>query len=302
MITTLGDWIDQRLTGGYIFGPSRFGKSRAVKWYVRSVLEERFHLKLPLVIWVRPPGRRQEAEFWNLLLAASKMHFASLLKPKKKLSARFLFKQQLVTLARSARQNFVLMIIDEAHDVSLDEWKWLLGLQNELDFEGFRLSIFSIGSHQISYRPNYLARTGNTHIAARFFAADAKFSGIRGEDELAYVLNGYDVDSEWPADSQTSFLKYFSPVAYGEGRRLSVHAPDIWQAFKSLLPPEFNSPKLEIDCGIPMQHVALVIEWLLRDLAGGATWDELVAAPSLLRLVARTGFSEHMRKVAMPES
>ena len=31
MADKLGDWIEQQQPGGYIYGPSRFGKSRGVK-------------------------------------------------------------------------------------------------------------------------------------------------------------------------------------------------------------------------------------------------------------------------------
>lgn len=235
MIRTIGDWIDQRLTGGYIYGPSRFGKSRCVKWFIRSVLEERFGTKIPMVIWIRPNSRMYEGEFWNFLLGASNFRFYSPLKPKKKLAARFLFKQQLITLARKARQNYVVLILDEAHDVTFEEWQWLLGIQNELDFEGYRFSIFQIGSHQIDFQPDYLARTGNTHIAARFFAADARFSGMRSHEELGFVLRGYDLDSNWPPGTNTSYLKYFAPNDFAKKRRLEDSAGDLWKAFKEAL-------------------------------------------------------------------
>src|SRR4030067_724650 len=91
---------------------------------------------------------------------------------------------------------------------------WLLGLQNDLDNEGYRLSVFSIGSHHIHYQPNYLARTGNAHIVARFFPVDARFYGIRSVSELAYALNGYDLDSDWPPGTNTSYLKYFAPSEF----------------------------------------------------------------------------------------
>ncbi len=301
MITTIGNWIDQRTSGGYIYGPSRFGKSRTVKWYVRIVLEERFKRQLPLVVWSRPPTMMLEGDFWNFLLKASKFHFQNPEKPKKRLQARFLFKQQLITIARSARQNFIVLMIDEAHDVTLNEWKWLLGLQNELDDEGFRLTIFSIGSHQISYQPNYLARVGSAHIAARFFAVSAKFHGIKSINELAYILNGYDVDSEWPANTGTSYLKYFAPFAFEQNCRLTDRAADLWLAFEELLPPELKSGNKSWKMEIPMQHVALTMEQVLRLLARGKGWDSATSVESFMEIAASTGFTNHLRIIAMPE-
>lgn len=304
MIKTIGNWIDQRLTGGYIYGPSRFGKSRTVKWYIRSVLTERFGRQLPMVVWVRAPGMKTEREFWNLLLDASGFEFYSPSNPKKKIEARFLFKQRLITMARSARENYVVLIIDEAQDISLNEYRWILGMQNELDYEGFRLSLFSIGSHSVDYVPNYLARIGDAHIAARFFSVDARFNGIRGKEALEYVLNGYDIDSEWPKGTGASYLQYFAPDDFSRGRRLAHCVNEIWQAFITLLPPEHQpeqgAKKNKPDFQIPMHHVAHTVEQALRQLANGEEWEDVISRSGWLNKIANTGFTDYYRLISAP--
>jgi hypothetical protein len=297
MIVTIGDWIDQRLTGGYIYGPSRFGKSRGVKWFIRSMLKERFGQKLPMIVWNRPPTKITEGEFWNYLLGATEFMFFSPLNPKKKVQARFLFKQQLITLARSASKNYITLVIDEAHDVTLTEWKWILGLQNELDYEGYRLSVFSIGTHQISYKPDYLANTGNAHIVARFFCADSKFHGISNVEELGFVLNGYDLDSEWPPGSNTSFLKYFSPNDFQNNNRLSNSKSELWQCFQELLPQEIKSGVKKQPIEIPMLHVAKTVEQALCQLSNGDSWEEVTKRENWLKLIYKTKFTDHIRAI-----
>jgi hypothetical protein len=301
MVTTLGDWIDQRITGGYIYGPSRYGKSRAVKWYVRAELEARVRRCMPLVVWIRPGGKIIETDFWNQLLAASEFHFYNPLHRKRSPIARFLFKQQLITLARAARQNFVLLIIDEAHEVTLTEWKWLLGIQNDLDDEGYRFSVFSIGSHQIAFQPDYIARTGNAHIAVRFFASDARFRGVMNVDELKYVLNGYDEDSEWPSRSGSSYLKYFAPEDFAQGRRLTNHAEELWNAITEQYPPEFVKRNKKCPTGVPMRTIAHSAEKLLRQLAEGHKWDEVFSPNNLGSVVISTGLYDHLRRISVIE-
>jgi hypothetical protein len=301
MVSTLGDWIDQRITGGYIYGPSRYGKSRAVKWYVRAELEAKFGQRLPLVVWIRPGGRIQETEFWNQLVAASKFHFYNPIHQKRRPIARFLFKQQLITLARAARQNFVLLIIDEAHEISLTEWKWFLGIQNDLDNEGYRFSVFSIGSHQIAFQPDYMARTGNAHIAVRFFTSDARFHGVMNVEELNYILNGYDVDSEWPPKSCVSFLQYFSPVDFEQNRRLANHSENIWKAITEEFPPEFIQRNRKNPTGVPMRTVAYCAENLLRQLAEGKQWNDVLSIQNLKTIIVATGLHEHLRKISTIE-
>eukprot|EP01036_Dinobryon_divergens_P056179 gene56179-75013_t len=74
------------------------------------------------------------------------------------MEAKYLFKQHLITLANRVKYNYIVILIDEAQLVLLNEWHWLLGLQNELDLEG-------------------------------------------SLNELEYILDGYDEDSEWPDHS-----------------------------------------------------------------------------------------------------
>lgn len=301
MITTIGNWIDQRVTGGYIYGPSRFGKTRTVKAYVQSVLEERFQHMLPLVIWSRPDTKIVETEFWNLLLSATKFHFKTDGKFKKKNLARYLFLEHLKTLARSARGKFIVLIIDEAHAMTLAEWKWLLSLQNDLEIDGYRLTVFSIGSHQLGYQPNYFARTGNAHIAARFFVVFAKFNGIRSISEMEYVLDTYDTDSEWPEKSGISFTQYFAPDYYARGARLSNHAQQLWQAFENLLPRELLAGNKKWVMEIPMLHIATTIERVLRELSNGVDWEAALSPDHLERFINEMGFTNYMRIISTPE-
>ena len=81
MIQTIGNWIDLRVTGGYIYGPSRYGKSKTIKWFLFSLLEERFGTRVPLVVWIRRDSSITEREFWNDLLEAANYEFYDPLKP-----------------------------------------------------------------------------------------------------------------------------------------------------------------------------------------------------------------------------
>lgn len=300
MISSIGDWIDQKITGGYIYGPSRFGKSRTLKWYVRIVLEERFQSKVPLVVWSKPHSKLSEKEFWNLILKSTKFEFKEKFTVRT-FQARYLLVQQLITLAQSANQNFVVLLIDEAQGLILQEWNWLLGLQNELDSEGYRLTVFSVASHQIGYQPDFYARSGNAHVSARFLAVGKRFYGVRSIAELSYILNGYDEDSEWPENSGTSYLKYFAPIEYENKLRLTDHTKEIWQTFVTLLPKELSSGVKPWKVELPMQHIALTVESILRSLSNQKTWDDVLSEKNLVKIVSSTGFTNYMRFITAPQ-
>ncbi|WP_154671254.1 ATP-binding protein [Paraburkholderia mimosarum] len=129
MIGQIGEWIDQQCPGGYIYGASRLGKSRCVQWYVANELQERFKAVVPLVVWNRrPDSQTSEAGFWHQLLLASRFEFAHPTKPPKKVEGIHLCKQRLIAIANNAQLNYVVLLIDEAQDLTFREWKWLVAL------------------------------------------------------------------------------------------------------------------------------------------------------------------------------
>lgn len=294
MIGQIGEWIDQQRPGGYIYGASRLGKSRCVQWYVAKVLEEHFKAVVPLVVWNRrPDSQTSEAGFWHQILLASRFEFANPSRPPRKAEAMYLCKQRFIAIANNAQRNYIVLLIDEAQDVTFREWKWLVGLQNELDYEGYLLSVFSVGSHQLAYRHEYMAVTGNAHVAARFMAAHARFHGLRSSQEVEYVLNGYDLDSEWPLGSGVSYLEHFAPSDFSAGHRLADCAGHLWRALVELSPDTAHR-HLEF----PMQHIARATESILFQLARGEDWDEVTAYESWLGELAKANFSDHMRIIS----
>lgn len=292
MSKTIGDWIDQRQPGGYIYSPSRWGKSRAVKWHIRSLLEERFGGEMPLHTWSRPADmHKSEGDFWRSIhVDIGHRYAATNLKRGERIEAISKF---LISSAVACDSNLVVLIIDEAQDMSLIEWKWLVGLHNKLDNAGYRLCIFSVASHQMGYQYDLLGRSGYAHVAARFLVARWEFPGLTDADELEFVLKGYDEASEWPAGSGVSYVAHFAPEAYARGKRLATSSRVLWKVLDALLPDDYKG-----DATFPMKHVALAVEEVLFRVARGGDWEDVTSEDSWLEIVAGTGFSDHMRLVS----
>ncbi|WP_230960303.1 ATP-binding protein [Burkholderia territorii] len=296
MIAQIGEWIDQQRPGGYLWGASRLGKSRCVQYFLARVLSERFEIVLPLIVWIRPAdSQASEAGFWQMLLHASRFALIDSMKSVKRTIGRQLCLQRFISIAEWARRNYVILLIDEAQSMTLREWQWLMGLQNDLDHMGYLLSVFSIGSHQLNYKYDYFANTGNAHVSARFMAAHEQFHGLRSRDELNYVLNGYDIDSRWPEDSDISFLEYFAPECFARGRRLVDCSDVLWRTMQELSP--VNARRFG---EFPMQHVARTVEGTLFELARGGGWGDVTSYKSWLRRLSATNFSDHMRIICPP--
>jgi hypothetical protein len=292
MVQTLGDWIDQKQPGGYVWGPSRFGKSRGVKWFLGGLLEERFDRALPLYVYNRPPSNLPtESGFWRGWLRSINHAFADTRRSSDIL--RSVFRQFLKTACVASNSNFVVLVIDEAQDMTIREWGWLHGLQNELDSDGFRLSVYSIASHQIGYQYDLLSRAHYAHYAARFMVAHWRFPGLMSADEVSFVLQGYDEASEWPAHSGRSYLAHFAPGDHLRGERLHQRAQMVWNTMVSMLPQRFRGPE-----AFPMQHLAWATEHVLHQLAAGMSWEDATSKKAWTRAFAQTQLSDHMRLIS----
>jgi hypothetical protein len=145
----------------------------------------------------------------------------------------------------------------------------------------------------MGYQHEYLARTGNAHIAARFLVSHTRFRGITSADEIAYIAHGYDLASDWPKGTSTSFLKHFAPLSFEQGKRISHCADDIWKSVNALLLNVVGRKAVEV----PMQHVAQSIETALFRLAKGEDWNTVTCYESWLEMISQTGISDHVRMI-----
>lgn len=295
MIEQVGDWLDQKQSGGYIYGASRFGKSRTIMWHLKTVLSERFEVPVPLVVWSRrPDSHKSERDFWKAILIASEFTFALEEKEISKTRAYAMCANRFVSVANNADLNYVVLVIDEAQGMTLQEWNWLVGLQNDLDRKGYLMTVFSIATHPMGYKHDYMAHTGNSHIAARFMLSSAQFHGLKSVEELGFALNGFDEDSEWPPESGVSFLRYFAKNDFDAGRRLANCANDLWNALIELAPENRKKAR-----EFPMQHVAQTVESILKELARGRGWNEATSYKNLLLVLAKTNYTQHMHMISL---
>lgn len=292
MVTQVSNWIDQQRSG-YIWGFSRYGKTRGVQYYLATKLGQRFGGHLPLLIYDRPEfGHPPTAgQFWEAILRAGGHRYASTrTSPDHRLH---LVVEMFKSLAKRSEGNFVVLLIDEAQSMTVPEWRYLVALQNHLDFSGIRLSVISIGSHQMGYVYDQIAIIGDTHCAARFLIGNARFPGIRSIEELQYVLFGYDEDSEWPEQSGVSYTQALAPDLFVHGFRLSAHAEEFWKALDDLLPDGYHG-LLEF----PMLHIAHTVESTLLGLAGKTPPTKLVTQQGWKSTLEETDFPAYMRLIS----
>ena len=288
---TIAEWIDNQVPGAYFYGVPRLGKSRAVKFWIERLLQERYDNSLPFFRWIRRHHQQiSENEFWAELLQSLRNRYWESGKRHQKLNRLLM---QFRTRADRCNTNCIVLMIDEAQTMGPMEWRWLVNLQNLLDDAGYRLTIFSVGSHELTYQHDSFELGGDAHLTARFMVQSARFHGIRSIAELHYVLRAYDEDSEWPEGTGISYTRYFAEQAFLDGFRLANCAEFLWSILVDLAPHSNRRRITEF----PMQHIARTCEFILRQAAKGIPVECLVNDDEMRRAVQQTGFREHMRMI-----
>lgn len=100
--------------------------------------------------------------------------------------------------------------------------------------------------------------------------------------------------------SGISYLAHFAPAEFARGNRLARHAEALWAGFEAAWPEGAGPRGRRFGVEVPMQHLALAVEDALRQLAGGRDWADVTAPAHWRRMIARTGFGDHMRKLMAP--
>lgn len=284
------DWIDSRVTGAYLYGLSRTGKSKAIKVWLPAILAETYGDKVAVFRCVHGRQDRPSQSAFVAMLARAVRHRYPNATPASKLERRLADFFAVQGLRTAWRQ--VVLFVDEAQYMREAEYHVLCNLQNRADEVSVRLTVITVGTHQLLHQRQALVLGSNIHLSTRFMAHQSRFRGIASSEELRYVLDGYDGRSEWPPGSGTSYTRHFFPRAFDQGLRLAHYAPALWDIYWDMAPPVLRE-RLEL----PMEHVAAPVEWLCRHLATedpGFSLDR----DTLRRAVRSTEYAAVMRTIA----
>ncbi len=293
MVERIATWLDDRIDGATIFGPSRFGKSSAVDHWLQRLLSDRHGGYVPMVIWSHTDsgGAQAVGRFYAHLLEASGHRLAQ--SRRTPLERQGMLVERWIELAAQGGGRFLVLVIDEAQGMSQREWLWLVELHSLLEKQRIRLCVFSIASLQFFDEPLGMALAGGAHVAARFMLGAEPFHGIRSTEELAYVMRGYDAESEWPPGSGCSYTAGLAPRPWAAGFRMEHQATALMQAMLDTLPPHYAGPT-----DFPMKTVAQACRHVLLRIAGGADVETVISAEAWRSAVEGCGHRTLMALVS----
>lgn len=286
------EWVENKVPGGYIYGVSRLGKSRAIRFWFSQLIEDKYHGKV-LFFYMNYKEHQFPTEnmFITELLGALD-HLFSQSGTKAAKYDRLI--NHMCTRAQNLQSNHILLMIDEAQFMHDQEYKWLCNIQNDMDNLGYRFTVISVGSHELTYQHEVFSMAESAYLLSRFMVRSEAFHGIQSLAELEYVLEGYDKHSEWPENTGISFTQHFFPRAFRSGFRIAEIAEDMWTAFIELAPSTLQN-RLEI----PMEHIAKSIEYIFRQLNSSDSLHIQIEKSLIIKAIKQTAYQQHMQAISL---
>lgn len=204
------------------------------------------------------------------------------------------------TMASEARQaglNIVVLFIDEANAMTLQDFNFLKDVYNDLEKEDVQLITIMLGqSPDLDAVLDNLANNGRLDLISRFAMRRLRMRPYSSVSDIEVVFTHID---ELTSSGQT-WTEYFLPVSYGNGFRLRDHSTRAFAALARADPSGANGGHVVF----PARQFFLMIRTFLLDGAADDStglgdfdrrWDNAVLdaklqdAMGLIRRQSKTG-------------
>jgi len=248
--------LEFNLPGGYAWGNSRIGKSRATR-FVRGTLSE--YIRAPITTFGVHCNRDHivtERKFYEMMLLGARV---GLISSGTAWQLRSRLVQHLIAETQKRDYPRVVVFVDEAVLLAPLQFSWLLTLHNDLDANDIRLVTILVGSEALKWRRDQFMAQHEQQLIGRFMVKGHGIAGIQTLEECRIVIAAYDDQARFPAGTNWSFTRYFATTAFEHGWRLAALAEPVWEALMLAR----ASAGLQGAPNVPMQVLVTVARALL---------------------------------------
>lgn len=281
--------LKNRSPGGIFVGPQRYGKTCAIEYLIKLLLEEENISAVLHTVKCKHHNRTiSDNRYYEELLVSFNHEYA------KSGNATDKFKRIIEYLNESvllAGYKHMIIFFDDAHRLDRHQYEWLIDIYNELiDLKITPLLLF-FGQPELAYQRNTLLRGKQKQIIGRFMSHEYIFHGIRNTMDIIVCLETFDgkyPNTDYPKNSGYSFTRYYFPKAYDAGWRFVNLAESIWMGFLSLR----KKYLLSTDFEIPMQHLCLTLEYLYINYSDKFSIIPTISDQNIEEAIYQSGYIE----------
>lgn len=270
LIENIKGWISKRTPGAIIYGAPRIGKTQGMKFAMNYYAEkENIPHYYYSAISDNTPSLARFAT--GLLFAVDHPNYSKGGNAQLKLLQVV---QQITTEVAMTEQNRIMLVIDEAHNLTVQQYGWLIKIYNELKIKGIEMMTLLVGQNELkANRENYIAM-GQLQIVGRFMTDTFDFHGLRPKSkDIEFLLSVYDKQTEFPSGSGVSYTENFYKQAFHlSDFSLEKHSKDLYKAIQ-YVHDDYGLGNIN---ELPLNNFIPIIEYVLVEFGEeGQNTDEL---------------------------
>ncbi|AIF48156.1 ATP-binding protein [Dyella japonica] len=168
-------------------------------------------------------------------------------------------KRALIALSGDARH--IVIVIDEAQEVSNDEFVWMKAVINGLAESGVKVTTILFGQRELVARKTDLDAHGRSDLAKRFMKKLVPFRGLRVRKDLSTLLESLDKPSG-DDGKEACYTSNLFPEAFEGGFRFHNWLGAFWDRLALMVPQKMLS------AGLPMDIVAAFLANICMEQKG----------------------------------
>jgi len=218
-----------RDTGCCLSGRSGVGKSCALE-----LMESALHERMPRLCIFRHDIHNHQIPS----IRAFFKHFLSTVQHAEKKGETYDLRERLINIlvddARISGMGMVLLFIDEAHAMLIQDFDFLKDVYNDLNKQGIQLITVLMGQEpDLDATIERLKNARRLDLIGRFAMRVVPFRAYNSVNDLSVILKGID-STRHPDENGPTWTEFFFPQAYQRGFRLENEAENFMAAIRAV--------------------------------------------------------------------
>jgi hypothetical protein len=278
--------IERMSTGVALYGPSRIGKSRTLRYVMAQI---RHHFPAVLCVHASMASRKNgsDTRFFKYLIDDFNLDVS---RDGDGDDLRSAIVQTFLIRCSETHDPRIIIVLDEAQRIKPSEYSYLIDLTNHIEKYGMCSTVILTGQPELMTSRTDLIKQRRRDAIGRFLENPLEMGGVSTYDDLDAILRQFDdaAAMQFPQDSGICITAAYLPDHYRAGFRVSNSATVFWKAL------EESAKQINVAPVVGMQNLTKALESALSLLSLESNTASAESLGWWKNVLQESGFLKHL--------